>query len=70
MKTLFTRSLLVLCIAAGATQAENANDAVNTTFNKHTFGAQIAAGSIEYKGNSNDDNGVYQLYTYYNTNYY
>lgn len=35
-------------------------------FSPHTFGIQAAGGSAEYKGSSEDGDGVAHVYTYYN----
>ncbi|NQY89167.1 MAG: porin family protein [Colwellia sp.] len=68
MKTLTKPILpLVIMLTAGfGAQAYADNTVDDTDFKRHTFGAHIAAGGVEYKGSSSDDGGVVQFYSYYN----
>ncbi|MGB0496417.1 MAG: porin family protein [Kangiellaceae bacterium] len=63
MKTLIALSALSLGTISLNTTA-NETDA--NQVKKHTFGLTMAAGSAEYKGSSDDGDGVSHLYAFYN----
>lgn len=58
--------LLIILATALSSQVYSAELSQKTTLKKHTFGAHLAAGGVEYKNSNSDNDGVGQIYTYYN----
>jgi len=66
--TIFNKlPLLVVLTTIISSQAFSADMPNSTEFKKHSFGGHLSAGGVEYKGiDNNNDDGVVQLYGYYN----
>jgi len=59
--------LLVILSTTLISQAFATDMPTNTELKKHSFGAHLSAGGAEYKNiNNNSNDGVVQIYSYYN----
>ncbi|WP_444995654.1 outer membrane beta-barrel protein [Aliikangiella sp. IMCC44359] len=66
MKKQLLISTILFALSSNIVQANEVSADSTTSQSKHTFGFQISNGSAEYKGSSDDGDGIGQSYLYYN----
>ena len=64
--TIFKKFPLLVALTTVFSYQAFSADMPTTELKKHSFGVHIGAGGVEYKGSNSDDDGVIQVYSYYN----